>query len=174
MFPPINTVSGFLVFVALCFGGVAGGLYVRSSRLSAHSCPVLNKSELRLFGRLQKVCRSVLGPHYHVLAQVSYGEFLSTSNRSLFFSFNCKRADFLIMDNYANPIAVIEYQGSGHFGYSLLSRIKAMKSDRIKRRILKRAGIPFCEVSAKFEINDLLSFFHSLNHVHQKTRRKGA
>lgn len=164
MLPPITTISGFLIFVALCFGGVAGGLYVRNSRLSAHSCPVLNKSELRLFLKLQKACLSVLGTRFHVLAQVSYGEFLSTKNRSLFYRFNCKRADFLIMDNYARPIAVLEYQGSGHFGYSFVSRIKAIKSDLIKRKFLKRAGIPLYEVTAKFENNDLSSFLHSLNH----------
>lgn len=174
MLPAINTVSGFLVFVALCFGGVAGGLYVRSSRLSAHSCTVVNKAELRIFRILQQTCSTILGPRFHVLAQVSYGEFLSSSNRSLFLRFNCKRADFLIMDNHANPVAVLEYQGSGHFGYSLVSKIKALKSDRIKRKILKRAGIPMYEIGEKFDVDDLSSFFCSLNHPHSKSCLIGA
>lgn len=162
MIPPINTPIGLFVFVALCFGGVAGGLYVRSSRLSAHSCSVLNKSELRLFKKLRESCRDVLGGTYYVMAQVSYGEFLATDSRSLFFRFNCKRADFLIMDHIGQPIAVVEYQGSGHYGFSLVSRFKAMKADRVKRNILKRAGIPLLEVPAIYKFNILLTFFQSI------------
>ena len=52
---PINAPFGLFVFKALCFGGVAGGLYVRRNRLSAHFCQVLNISRLGFSERIQKL-----------------------------------------------------------------------------------------------------------------------
>ena len=162
MFPPIDTFYGFMIFAALCCVGGAGGLYVRNSKLSAHSCNLLNKSELRLFFELRKSAYTSLGSNCYVMAQVSYGEFLKANSRSVFFSFNSKRADFVLMGSVSQPLAVIEYQGSGHYGFNLVSRFKAMKSDRIKRRLLKRAQIPLLEVPADYADNDLETFFLSL------------
>lgn len=48
MLPSINRPFGIFVFAALCFGGGAGGLYVRRRKLSAHFCLVPHQSEQRI------------------------------------------------------------------------------------------------------------------------------
>lgn len=108
--------------------------------------PLLNKSEGRLFWILvQAVPRD-----WRVMTQVSYGEFLSCASGRKFFSINAKRADFVLCDREFDPVAVIEYQGRGHFGKSRRSRADANRRDRQKRRALKEAGIPMIEVPAEF------------------------
>ncbi|MBK5933212.1 uncharacterized protein DUF2726 [Rhodovulum imhoffii] len=94
-------------------------------------------------------------PKHRLLAEVSMGSFLGTSNEKgtrgqqnlAFRSINSKRVDFLVIDEFGYPKLVIEYHGSGHFQGSAEAR------DEVKRRALKRAGIPLLEfhegVSAK-------------------------
>ena len=54
---------------------------------------------------------------------------------------NSKRCDLVIADRYGNPVAVLEYQGSGHnIGGT------AGKRDEIKRIALERAGVRFVEI----------------------------
>jgi hypothetical protein len=77
-------------------------------------------------------------------------------------SINSKRADFMIFDEQADIVAVIEYQGSGHFGRSKESRARAIESDRIKRSALSDAGIPLLEVPAKYNASLLHGFVAEL------------
>lgn len=55
---------------------------------------------------------------------------------------NSKRADFLVVDREGWPVAVIEYQGSGHY------QGNAQERDAVKRTVLPRAGIRYIEVAA--------------------------
>jgi len=57
------------------------------------------------------------------VCQVSYGEFLSCNNRQKFFSINAKRADFVVYDTRFRVLAVVEYQGDGHYGRTFLAKL---------------------------------------------------
>ena len=54
-----------------------------------------------------------------------------------FNSFNSKRADFLIANWKREPVAVIEYHGSGHG-----TDEKTLKRDKVKQLTLEKAGVP--------------------------------
>ncbi len=108
--------------------------------------PLLNKSEIKL--------RSLLLRHIprglHLLSQVSYGEMLTNRSYRRFLIINAKRADFVICDREFNPVAVVEYQGAGHYGSGWHARQNAKRRDRQKRSALREAGIPLVEVPAHF------------------------
>jgi hypothetical protein len=56
---------------------------------------------------------------------------------------NSKRCDLLLADRRGMPVAVLEYQGSGHgIGGT------AGQRDDIKRQALKRAGVRYREIHA--------------------------
>lgn len=57
-----------------------------------------------------------------------------------FARFNAKRVDFLVVDARWQPVAVVEYQGSGHF------QGDSEKRDAIKRSYCRAANIAFIEV----------------------------
>jgi len=152
-----------LILAALAGVGGAGGLLYRFLRPPVRSVAVLNRSEKRLMGQLELVCSRSFGPGYRVFPQVPYGEFLKSGSRSLFQSFQCRRADLLLVDSEMIPVAVFEYQGSGHFGSTRASKAIAMKSDAIKRRVLRSAGIPLCEVPARYDVGFLIRFVDAID-----------
>jgi Protein of unknown function (DUF2726) len=84
---------------------------------------------------------------FFVFPQVALGQIIRTTapldwqadhaHRAI----NSKRCDFLIADRHGNPVAVLEYQGSGHdIGGT------AERRDRIKRIALERAGVRYVEI----------------------------
>lgn len=109
---------------------------------------LLNKSEMRLFHMIEAMLR---GKPYRLLCQVSYGEFLRTRSKKAFWKVNAKRADFLIVDQDFNPVAVIEYQGAGHFGRTGQSADLARQRDNTKKRACLSAGLAWIEVPAKID-----------------------
>lgn len=115
----------------------------------------MNGSETLLFNLLRQGFPS----HWHVMAQVSYGSFLKNDSRNAFMAINSKRADFVVLYPSLDVAAVFEYQGTGHFGNTDQSRRKAERSDAIKRRACREAGIPLIEVAAwidKAEISEIV------------------
>ncbi|KPN62891.1 Protein of unknown function [Aliiroseovarius crassostreae] len=135
--------------IAAVFVAVVAVLVVVAGKLSQprfSSRALLNRSERRLFWILVK-----LAPRgWHVMSQVSYGEFLRCKSSRKFFSINAKRADFVLCDASFVPVAVIEYQGGGHYGNSRRSRTDAQRRDRQKRRALMEADVPMIEVPPEF------------------------
>lgn len=116
--------------------------------------PILNHSEKRLFWDVQRIMRDQPG-RYLLCPQVSYGEILASKSKRAFWSINARRADMVICDNAFNPIAVIEYQGSGHYGNDRRDQKSAKVGDRAKRRALASAGIPIIEVESRYKTSDL-------------------
>lgn len=108
---------------------------------------LLNKSEERLHRNLLKLAPS----GWSLTFQTSYGTFLSCRSRKKYWTMNAKRADFLYCDQDFQPVAVIEYQGSGHYGSTQKSKKAAMKRDAQKRKSLSEAGIPLIEVPARYD-----------------------
>ncbi len=130
--------------VVLSLGSALVGKLLRSK---FESKTLLNKSEQRLY----RMVEGIVPSDCRVMAQVSYGEILRCKNRRKFFSINAKRADLVISDPHFNVLAVIEYQGQGHYGPTVKSRRNACDRDRQKRRALAEAGVPLIEIPPKFD-----------------------
>lgn len=107
------------------------------------SRPLLNRPEANLFKALDAavVARN---PGWQVMAQVSLGEFISSTDKDAYGCVNSKRVDFALMDPDARVIHAIEYQGSGHH----LEGGTAAARDAVKKEALRKAGIGYHEVVA--------------------------
>jgi hypothetical protein len=109
----------------------------------------MNKPEFVLFLELERIVAQGRAGH-RLFAQVSFGAFLEATSRAdltqirdaAFYSVQRKVADFLLIDKFGNPVAVIEYQGDGHYQGNAHDR------DHAKRVACQRAGIPYIEVPA--------------------------
>ncbi|WP_434713588.1 DUF2726 domain-containing protein (plasmid) [Rhizobium sp. YTUHZ045] len=103
--------------------------------------PLLNKSEARVFRELDRI---VIGCNssWQVMAQVSLGEILRSTDVDAYSCINSKRVDLLLVDSNCQPRHVIEYQGGGHH------RGTAAARDAVKKEALRRAGVGYHEVVA--------------------------
>ncbi len=101
--------------------------------------PLLNKKETRVFKELDRI---VIGcnPAWHVMAQVSLGEVLRSTDAEAYGCINSKRVDLLLVDGDCQPRHAIEYQGLGHHRHAAAAR------DAVKKEALRRAGIGYHEV----------------------------
>lgn len=101
--------------------------------------PLLNRGEKRLFNIVEGACARE-APGWRVMAQVCLGEILASPQPEAFRAINAKRVDLLIVDNDANPLHAIEFQGTGHHLGPAATR------DAIKKEALRRAGVGYHEV----------------------------
>ena len=129
---------------------------------------VMNRSEYELFRAAMSVTRQPFPTGafpFFMFPQVSLGQIIGTGEardwqaEQAHRAINSKRCDLLIADRYGNPVAVLEYQGSGHNIDGT-----AQRRDEIKRIALERAGVRYMEIKAgttpaeiQRTIRDLLS-----------------
>jgi hypothetical protein len=108
---------------------------------------IMGRGEYELFRAALRVTRQPLPTAFYVFPQVALGQIIRTAapfnwqadhaHRAI----NSKRCDLLITDRHGNPVAVLEYQGSGHdLGGT------ATRRDEIKRMALERAGVRYVEI----------------------------
>lgn len=105
---------------------------------------VLNKKEEQVYWNLMDYCNQ---KSYKVFAQVSLGEILSSPGEEYRY-INSKRVDFCISDRNFYPVAVVEYQGSGHHNETSEER------DIVKREAVEKAGITYISLNVGRE-NDV-------------------
>ncbi|MBK5571369.1 DUF2726 domain-containing protein [Ensifer sp. SSB1] len=103
--------------------------------------PLLNKSEARVFRELDSIVIAC-NPYWQVMAQVSLGEILRSTDADAYRCVNSKRVDLLLVDSNCQPRHVIEYQGGAHHQGAAAAR------DAVKKEALRRAGIGYYEVVA--------------------------
>ncbi|MES0157564.1 DUF2726 domain-containing protein [Mesorhizobium sp. M0018] len=101
--------------------------------------PLLNKSEVRVFKELDRMVISC-NPGWQVMAQVSLGEILRSTNAEAYSCINSKRVDLLLVDETCQPRHVVEYQGIAHHQGTAAAR------DAVKKEALRRAGISYHEI----------------------------
>jgi len=149
-----------LLFLALCLIALSTTLSTKktTSLPPFQKRALLNKSEQRVYHAL---CDG-MPDGWNVMCQVSYGSFLKNRSFKRYATINSKRADFIVVDPSLQVAAVIEYQGTGHYGNSAQSRERAIKSDKTKREATTEARITFVEVPAKFQREDVISFVQRL------------
>ena len=112
---------------------------------------VMNRGEYDLFRAAMGVTGQQLPGGafpFYVFPQVSLGQIIGTQDpgkpesEAAYRAINSKRCDLLLADRSGNPVAVLEFQGSGHdIGGT------AKRRDEIKRIALERAGVRFIEIA---------------------------
>lgn len=102
---------------------------------------LLNKPEAAVFRALDKAVIE-RNSDWQVMAQVSLGEFLASTDKGAYGCVNAKRVDFALMDPECRVRHAIEYQGNGHHQGSAAAR------DAVKKEALRKAGIGYHEVVA--------------------------
>ena len=109
---------------------------------------LLNKEEAKPFYGARDALFELLPETrgWNVYAQASMGEFLECSYKKARRTFNSKRVDLLICDNYGMPVLVIEHQGSGHINPHNSTCDEAR--NQVKHAVLKKAGIRMIETPA--------------------------
>ena len=102
---------------------------------------LLNKGEARVFAELDKLVIA-RNSGWQVMAQVSVGEFVGSTDPAAYACINSKRVDLLLVDSDCRARHALEYQGSGHHQGSAAAR------DAVKKEALRKAGIGYHEVVA--------------------------
>lgn len=100
---------------------------------------IMSPDEARVFLQVERVVKS-LGLPWRVMAQVSLGEVIRSVDKQAHAAINSKRVDILIISKSGEPIAAVEFQGSGHHLGTAAAR------DAVKKEALRKAGVAFVEV----------------------------
>jgi hypothetical protein len=99
---------------------------------------LLNRPEAQVFKALDTAVIA-RNPGWQVMAQISLGEFLASTDKDAYFAVNSKRVDFALMDPDCRVRHALEYQGTGHHQGSAAAR------DAVKKEALRKAGIGYHE-----------------------------
>lgn len=114
---------------------------------------IMNRVEWRLYWL---VVHELLSGEFFVFPQVALGEVLHTEDAEAYRAINSKRCDLLLTDRNGFPVAVVEYQGSGHN----LNGTAAWR-DEIKREAVERAGMEYLEIRETDTPDDIRSALRS-------------
>ena len=144
--------------VAWAVGGVfVGGAVMligmrilRRRQVNGHATfqpkPILNRPEAKLY----RMIEHRLPPGHRLMAQVSYGEMMKSSSLTKYHQINARRADMVIVDKGFHVVAVIEYRGAGHRGYSVNAANYSRRGDRVKKISAQEAGLQYIEIPKNF------------------------
>ena len=111
---------------------------------------LMSPKEAQVFKAAEAVVKN-LDLKWRVMAQVSLGEVLASSDKRAYAAINSKRVDILLISSAGEPVAAIEYQGSGHYLGTAAAR------DAVKREALRRAGVAYIEVTPSHDLAGHLS-----------------
>lgn len=106
--------------------------------------PLLNRGEARVFEAAEQAIREQRLA-WRVMAQVSLGEILSSSDEAAFRAINSKRVGVLIVTRDGRPLAALEHQGSGHDAVTPAAR----ERDNAKVEALRKAGVRYVELTGE-------------------------
>ncbi len=109
---------------------------------------LMSKDEARIFYCIEQTIKTGAIP-WRVMAQVNLGEILKASSPQAHGTINSKRVDMLIITNSGDPVAAVEYQGSGHYLGTAAAR------DAVKKEALRRAGIRYIEITPSHTSEDI-------------------
>jgi hypothetical protein len=109
---------------------------------------LMSKDEARVFMLIERAVKT-RDLSWRVMAQVSLGEIIRSTNPKAHAAINSKRVDILLISRDGVPLAAVEYQGSGHYLGTAAAR------DAVKREALRRAGVAFIEIDPSHEPADI-------------------
>lgn len=129
--------------------------------------PLLAKAEAKVLYAAERAIQ-VARLKWRVMAQVSLGEILSCPDSRAYSTINSKRVDLLVVSGRGEPIAAIEYHGSGHYQGTAPAR------DAVKKEALRRAGVRYIEITPEHDDGDVAREISRLvcdtNEAHGTTR----
>ncbi|WP_297277800.1 DUF2726 domain-containing protein [uncultured Brachyspira sp.] len=104
---------------------------------------IMNIEETKIFFSILKIFKD-----YNVYKQVSFKAFLDAEeDTDVWKTFRDFYCDFLITykngDKINQPIAVIEYNGAGHFGNTEEMKEKIKNNDMVKEKLINKAGMQY-------------------------------
>jgi|ERR1039458_10308074 hypothetical protein len=108
---------------------------------------ILNRGEAVAFYAARDLCGELQNVDFYVMAQVSFGEMFKTVNMEAYLAINWMRCDVVVIDRFGMAAAVIEVQGSGHFGDTVEDGFRTCIKDEIKRCVCRSAGVPMLEIA---------------------------
>ena len=114
---------------------------------------ILNSEEIKVYFALVEMVRCFEG-YFYIYPQVNLGEIISSNTDIGHSAINSKRVDFCISNRSFEPIAVVEYQGGGHF------QNDAKVRDEIKHKAVTKAGIHY-EAIYESELNSVKNLLNS-------------
>ncbi|WP_440030487.1 DUF2726 domain-containing protein [Chromobacterium amazonense] len=129
---------------------VSDGVYEKKS--------LMNKPEYLLFRKLETLMADY--KYFRIFPQVSLGEILSARIKKDYSIINSKRVDFVVIDERGYAIAVIEYQGNGHYQGNAVLR------DTVKREACRKAGVGFIEIPQQYGAGDFFPLTRLLDIAH--------
>jgi Protein of unknown function (DUF2726) len=117
---------------------------------------LLNREEAPLLPLIERILRTH-GDGHRVMAQTSMGEIIRPregsatrdARNAAHAAINAKRLDFAIFNRFGHLVAAVEYQGTGHYQNNAFMR------DAVKREAIRKAGVPYIEVPAKYDTEDV-------------------
>jgi Protein of unknown function (DUF2726) len=110
---------------------------------------LLSPSEAHVLYAAEREIKNTADLNWRVMAQVSLGEVLFSTDARAYSAINCKRVDLLIISRSGDPIVAIEYQGPGHYQGTAAAR------DAVKKEALRKAGVRYIEVTAESGTEDM-------------------
>ena len=111
--------------------------------------PLLSKPEARIL-RTAEAAIAERGLPWRVMAQVCLGEILASPSARAYAAISSKRVDLLLIDAASQPIAAIEYQGTGHYLGA------APAGDAVKKEALRRAGVRWIELTSEHRPHEVV------------------
>lgn len=109
---------------------------------------LMNKEESYLYRKLENTIKRNKLEHM-VFAQVSFGEIIGSKDKAAYGCINSKRADFVIVTRYGDPLAVFEYQSGAHYQGNAIQR------DAVKKEACRKAGIAYFEITPGYSDSDI-------------------
>lgn len=109
---------------------------------------LMSRDEARVFLQIERAVKGLDLP-WRVMAQVSLGEAIKSTDSRAHAAINSKRVDILVISSGGDPIAAVEYQGSGHYLGTAAAR------DAVKKEALRRAGVGFIEITPTHAADDI-------------------
>ena len=110
---------------------------------------IMNIEETKVFFSILKVFKD-----YNIYKQVSFKAFLDAEeDTDVWKTFRDFYCDFLITykngDKINQPIAIIEYNGAGHFGNNEDMKEKIKNNDITKEKLVSKAGMQYFIIDEK-------------------------
>ncbi len=109
---------------------------------------IMSPDEARVFMQVERAVKA-LNLSWRVMAQVSLGEIIKSPDPRAHSTINSKRVDILVISRRGEPLAAVEYQGSGHYLGTAAAR------DAVKKEALRRAGVRYIEVTPTHAREDI-------------------
>ena len=122
-------------------------------RLELEACPLMNKSEYRLFRKLERRVAETM-PDLRLFPRTCLADFLmphQTANledaHACENRLNFSHVDFLLVNAHGMPVAALDYSGS------VRQKPEQELDSKPKAVFLQHAGIPFAEIPARYDVH---------------------